>query len=215
MSLFLGFSKRLGERATVASKELSFEAIERFGGMKAIKAAALGVFSIRRFDRYVEQVARTNSLFGVTQGVTASVAELLFLAALILGPFFATGTLGIPATVLFMFTVLFFRMFQRAKAFQGSLQVFVELAPALNRVTELLREATLESERDDGSDDFRTDEGVFLKNVSFAYQPGNYTIQNLSIDIPAKSSAAIVGSSGAGKTTIIDLITGLIEPDEG
>jgi ABC-type multidrug transport system fused ATPase/permease subunit len=215
MSLFLGFSKRLGERAAVASNDLSFEAIERFGGMKSVKTAALDEFSIKRFDRHVDEVSRTNSMVGITQGLTTSISELLFLVALILGLFFATGTLGIPSAILFMFTVLFFRMFQRAKAFQNSLQNFVELGPALNRVNDLADEAALESEREGGAENFRTDHGVFLKNVSFAYDLDNPTVHNLSIDIPANSSTAIVGPSGAGKTTIIDLVTGLIDPDEG
>jgi len=57
---------------------------------------------------------------------------------------------------------------------------------------------------------------VVVDNVSFSY-PGSSapTIQNVSLRIPAGSMVAIVGESGAGKTTLADLMLGIIEPDAG
>lgn len=57
---------------------------------------------------------------------------------------------------------------------------------------------------------------IIIKNLNFAYpnSPEN-TISNVSIDIPKGSSVAFVGPSGAGKTTLIDLLLGLLEPKFG
>jgi ABC-type multidrug transport system fused ATPase/permease subunit len=71
------------------------------------------------------------------------------------------------------------------------------------------------------SDVLRTDHSGFnptlsIENVSYTY-PGNKvpTLQNLNLNIGAGEAVAIVGPSGAGKTTLIDLILGLLEINVG
>lgn len=57
---------------------------------------------------------------------------------------------------------------------------------------------------------------IELRNVSFKY-PGSdeYAIRNINMKIPAGSNVAIVGRTGAGKTTLVNLIPRLFDPDEG
>lgn len=56
---------------------------------------------------------------------------------------------------------------------------------------------------------------VVMEGVSFSYEKGGRVINNLSLDIPANAFAAIVGPSGAGKTTIVDLILGSLNSELG
>lgn len=57
---------------------------------------------------------------------------------------------------------------------------------------------------------------IELKGVSFTYPNKNEsTLQNVNIHIPVNQVIGIVGTSGAGKSTIIDLLLGLIEPGQG
>jgi ATP-binding cassette subfamily C protein len=58
---------------------------------------------------------------------------------------------------------------------------------------------------------------VRLEAVRFRYRAGSAspTIEDLSLDIPARRTTAIVGPSGAGKSTVADLIMGLITPEAG
>ncbi len=59
-------------------------------------------------------------------------------------------------------------------------------------------------------------ESIEFRNVSFAYkEDSDYTIRNLSFRIDARSSLALVGHNGAGKTTIIKLLFRLYDPTEG
>jgi ABC-type multidrug transport system fused ATPase/permease subunit len=57
---------------------------------------------------------------------------------------------------------------------------------------------------------------VFLENVSFQY-PGKRVpaISEISFEVPEGTFAAIVGPSGAGKTTLVDVLLGVIKPDSG
>jgi ABC-type multidrug transport system fused ATPase/permease subunit len=57
---------------------------------------------------------------------------------------------------------------------------------------------------------------IEIENVSLTYPSKNYpAISNISISIPSGASIAFVGPSGAGKTTIIDVLLGVLNPDEG
>jgi ABC-type multidrug transport system fused ATPase/permease subunit len=57
---------------------------------------------------------------------------------------------------------------------------------------------------------------IQLKNVKFKYNGNdNFALNDISICIPVKKMIGIVGSSGSGKTTAIDVLMGLITPDEG
>jgi ATP-binding cassette subfamily C protein len=57
--------------------------------------------------------------------------------------------------------------------------------------------------------------GVDLSKVGYRYPGGSDTIRGVSLSIAPGSLAAIIGPSGAGKTTLVDLLLGLIEPDRG
>jgi len=59
-------------------------------------------------------------------------------------------------------------------------------------------------------------QGLVFENVGFRY-PGseNWAVRNLSFAVPAGETLALVGENGAGKTTIVKLMTRLYDPDEG
>lgn len=89
-------------------------------------------------------------------------------------------------------------------------------SPALDRLhadLELTGTGTLESSE---TAPVRLEGAIEVKDVSFAYPGTNRpTIKGVSLTIPKGSSAAFIGRTGAGKSTIVDLITGLLEPQKG
>ncbi|MGG4167737.1 ABC transporter ATP-binding protein [Rossellomorea vietnamensis] len=59
-------------------------------------------------------------------------------------------------------------------------------------------------------------DSIELKNVSFRYpNQKNYSVKEASLTIPIGQSVAFIGESGAGKTTIVDIILGLFTPEKG
>lgn len=63
---------------------------------------------------------------------------------------------------------------------------------------------------------FHPKQGITLSDVSFSYPKShNRALSRISLKIPANSSFAIVGPSGSGKSTLVDLILGVIRPQEG
>ncbi len=56
---------------------------------------------------------------------------------------------------------------------------------------------------------------ISLEDVSFSYQEQNPVLENVNLKIKRLESVCIVGPNGGGKTTLLNLILGLIEPDKG
>jgi ABC-type multidrug transport system fused ATPase/permease subunit len=56
---------------------------------------------------------------------------------------------------------------------------------------------------------------IELKNVSFSYPETGFTLRNINLEIKKGEKVAIVGPTGAGKTTLVDLILGFYKVDEG
>ncbi len=57
---------------------------------------------------------------------------------------------------------------------------------------------------------------ISLKNIDFAYPNSqNLALHNINLDIPVRSTVGLVGATGSGKTTLVDLILGLLEPQRG
>lgn len=103
---------------------------------------------------------------------------------------------------------------------QGALQIKGSLGSA-GPTLELLEELGTSYELEEVSDELdRTHSGfqpdIVLDSVSFKYSETKPpALNNVSLRIPSGSSVAIVGSSGAGKTTLVDVILGVLTPQEG
>lgn len=56
---------------------------------------------------------------------------------------------------------------------------------------------------------------ITLKNITFSYPNGHTAVENVSMEIDKGETVAIVGQNGAGKTTAVKLINGLLKPTTG
>ena len=88
-------------------------------------------------------------------------------------------------------------------------------AAASKRVFEFLDEEELENESEKQSNLVNVKGNIAFKNVKFGYIPNKPVIHNFSADIKAGQKVAIVGPTGAGKTTMVNLLMRFYEPDAG
>jgi ATP-binding cassette subfamily C protein len=92
----------------------------------------------------------------------------------------------------------------------------VSLEPIYNDIKELANySARFEKDRKNTTPLQFTDQ-IEIRNVSYSYPDSKVeALENISFSIPKGYAVAFVGSSGAGKTTSVDLILGLLEPEQG
>jgi len=98
--------------------------------------------------------------------------------------------------------------------FSSGFQLFQQGLASLERIFEFLDTAPFVAEDDDGVELREFRERISFRNVSFSYK-GEKILRNFSLDIRKGEKVGIVGPSGAGKTTIINLLLRFYDPDEG
>lgn len=85
----------------------------------------------------------------------------------------------------------------------------------MERVFEVLESPTDKPDRPDAVDAPRHVEEVRFENVTFEYNEGSPVLQGFDLTAPGGSVVALVGRSGAGKTTVTDLVARFYDPTEG
>lgn len=87
--------------------------------------------------------------------------------------------------------------------------------PSLRLIDEVLRNASEREDTETGATFTGPDGDIVLRDVSFGYEPGRDVLRRVSMTIPRGATTALLGPSGIGKSTIADLLLGLIHPREG
>lgn len=88
---------------------------------------------------------------------------------------------------------------------------------ALNHMADEIGNAKAESIKlqEDDSPGLGLEQSLKIENLSFSYVPDRPVLKNLNLSIKAYTTVGFVGGTGAGKTTLIDIILRLLEPNSG
>ncbi|AFY40174.1 Xenobiotic-transporting ATPase [[Leptolyngbya] sp. PCC 7376] len=112
------------------------------------------------------------------------------------------------------------RLFNPLRQFADKFTMFQSGFTAIERINELMAEPIEIKDRDQDSltaanlNETASGEIIF-DNVSFGYKPGEYVLKNLNFKIKSGEKIALVGPTGAGKSSIIRLLCRLYDPTEG
>ncbi len=91
------------------------------------------------------------------------------------------------------------------------LPTFIHVTTAIDRINELIN-IPLEKR---GAENMGDKVGIRMEGVTFAYNGGENVLQNFSYDFSAGSVTAILGHTGAGKSTLVRIMLGFVEPQQG
>ncbi|MCC8127757.1 MAG: ABC transporter ATP-binding protein/permease [Clostridiales bacterium] len=191
---------------------------EIFSGQKTILAFAQADTFLGKFDERNENASEAYyraQYYGMTTGPTVGVINNLGLA--LIGVF---GSLLYLQGIVTLEHISSFVLYSRK--FSGPINeianVFNEIFSALSaadRVFQLLDQPEEPADRTDAAVLADIQGKVELRDVSFGYNPGKTIIHHFNLEADAGKLIAIVGPTGAGKTTIINLLMRFYDIDEG
>ena len=144
----------------------------------------------------------------------SSFQEPVTVAFLALGLYIALVHWKFPVANVFMVIFLLSKLLKKLQKVQSMYQSMVKVESAFWSLKEKTQAAQQAREPLTGTDEPALLRSIRLENVSFAYDE-SLILENVSISFPAGSFTAIVGPSGVGKTTVVDLVTGLLRPEQG
>ena len=199
-------TKTRGEQTSVIEETVSNESL--------VIAFSRGDEQIRRFDEVNERL-RDSSLKAIffsslTNPTTRFVNSVIYAAVALIGSLAAIATAGAatPFTVGMLSRMLSYTN-QYTKPFNEIGGVIAEFQNALASAAEISGLINEEPETPDAEDAaiIENAEGnITMQGVSFSYTPEQRLIENLNLDVSAGARVAIVGPTGSGKTTLINLL---------
>ena len=209
--------KRVSTKGQVTMGAMSALLHEAIAGVRIVKAFCMEPYELRRFRDENERFTRYKLKTIKVQSISSPLMETLGAVGFAVTIWYAAyrinnGTLAPEAFVSFFAAVLM--LYQPIKALNGvHLNIQNGLAAA-SRVFELL-DLTPEAGSWKGQkiiDGLK--ESVEFKNVSFGYGT-NRVLKDINLKVKKGEKVAIVGTSGAGKTTLVNLIPGFYEVTGG
>ncbi|MCD8200574.1 MAG: ABC transporter ATP-binding protein/permease [Clostridia bacterium] len=217
-------SYRYSKKTAEARGEQTGYIEEMIGGMKEVKAFGREDKSAREFDEINERLSHVTqrSLFysSLTNPCTRFVNSVIYALVALMGGMTLIFS-GMASLLPFAFnvgrlTTLLSYANQYTKPFTDISDVIAELQNSIacaGRIYELIDE---KPQTKDGKRALGKIEGhVEIRDVDFSYTPERDLIKDLSVDAPAGKRIALVGPTGCGKTTVINLLMRFYDPDSG
>jgi len=207
-------SRRVGKEQTKLMKALQARLADTLQSVKPIKAMARDELAdtvltteTQHLNIIMRQQIFNRELLGAIQ-------EPLITIAIAIGIYFALIKLQFPLAEAVVLIILMRRILQHIGKIQRGYQKLVSYESSFHSLQDAIQSAKREQEVLKGTQKPELKQGIELVNVTFAYKK-NPVLQHLSLNIPAGSFTTLVGPSGVGKTTVIDLVTGLLKPQYG
>jgi ATP-binding cassette, subfamily B, bacterial PglK len=215
---------KLGKSLLAANKSRYQMAQEATGGAKEVKLLGLEHVYVDRFRGPARRFARATALSRLMGQMPRYALEAMTFAVLlvvILIMLFRNGgdlTAAVPTLGIFAISVM--RLLPAMQNIYRSVVSMQSGTPVLDMIYEDYIGArsndNLRPVKTSVGDKMQLGQKLELRDISFAYPNAERSsIDGLSLTVAANNKVGIVGGTGAGKTTLVDIILGLLSPDKG
>ncbi|MBI5401574.1 ABC transporter ATP-binding protein [Candidatus Wolfebacteria bacterium] len=207
--------KKDASRINKYKTEVSHYVNEKVVGMKTIKAMHVVEKVKEQVSKYFKNIEEFRFKILFRKKVMGQFLEPIVLIYMFAIFFLSYKRPGFSIAAFAVILFLIQRIFNYVNQIQSSMHGSAEALPFLKSVLEYMSEAVLEKESDSGTSDFRFMKTLEFKKINFSYKSGENILSNISFAIKQGGMVGLVGPSGAGKTTIADLILRLTLPSSG
>jgi len=207
-------ARRAGKRQTKIRTSLLAQMTDNLMSVKPLKAMgregqADSVLTTRNDD-----LNRAVQLEVLSKEGLKAIQDPIFALLVVLACYFGVQYSGLATAQVLVMVMLLTRILATMGKVQGQYQELVSCKSGYAAVQRTIDEAAAEVEVNAATPPPQLEKGIRLEHVDFAYEKA-LVLDDVSLWIPAGYFTTLVGFSGAGKTTIVDLVIGLLKPQAG
>ena len=212
------FAGKIGQRRLEANRWIFTSISEAFGAIKEIKVSGVEQAYVKRFSDPAKTLAKIKATAGIIVHLPRFTLEGIAFGGMLLVVLYLMSQSGnfanaIPLIALYAFAG--YRLMPALQQIYTSMTTLRFITPALDAMHKELESLKLSSSvQHQELIEFK--KNITLKNIYYDYPNASRTaLKNIYFNIPARTTIGIVGATGSGKTTTVDIILGLLEAQQG
>ena len=212
------YLNKIGEER-FKSNRLRFTALsEAFGAAKEVKFGGLEEVYIKNFSNPAKIFAQVKASSDVLAQLPRFIVEAVAFGGILLIILYKMQILGnfysfLPIVSLYVFAG--YRLMPALQQIYNSFTMLTFNGPSIKKLTDDIKSLKqLNTNQNNNAISFN--DKISLKNIFYNYPNSSRTaLKNINISINAKTTVGLVGVTGSGKTTTVDILLGLLEPKKG
>ena len=212
------YLSHLGEE-NLKNNQLRFRSVsESFGAIKELKVRGLEKIYIKSFSKSAKIFARNHAALHTISQIPRFILEAIAFGGVLLIILFTMAKTGnfntsLPTVSLYVFAG--YRLMPALQQIYGSFTQLTFVGPSLDKLyTDFKNLKPSYENQDQGIMTFN--KAIILKNIHYNYpNSSRVALRDINLTIPSKASVGLVGATGCGKTTLVDIILRLLEPQKG
>ena len=212
------FLDKMGKERLKSNQSRYIAVSEAFGASKEVKVGGLEETFIKQFSHSAKNFARTQASVSVLEQLPRFFLEAIIFGGMLI---IILSTLNQSESFISIFPIISlyafagYRLMPAIHNMYSSFTLLTFVAPALDKLYVDIKKLK-PFNKNQKEEVLSFNKLIRLKNVSYSYpNSSRSTLQEINLNIPARTTVGIIGSTGSGKTTTVDIILGLLEPVKG
>ena len=212
------FLKRIGTERMNANEEQFKVITEAFGAAKEIKIGGLELIFTKRFSKPAKLSAQNAASSQLVSNLPRFFLEAIAFGGMLLMLLYlmsVSGTLVEALPIISLYAFAGYRLMPAIQQIYVSLSQLRYIGSSLDSLYSDL--STIEKpNKNDNRSPVKLKKDITLNNINYHYPNSSRTaLKNIKFSIPARTTVGLVGATGSGKTTLVDIILGLYEAQKG
>ncbi|MFA4859119.1 ABC transporter ATP-binding protein [Methanoregula sp.] len=216
LNLILAKSKTIAVEVVEVNTRMNEFTSERFHLLKLIKIFSTENNEIQSFFKITDAYAKQGRIFQTNGILIESVFQVIMFTLAVVILIMASMVLNLSLPMILVYIFILIRLSDPLRQINQKRHELEGNLASLKKIDQILTESQESTTIKSGEIIFPgIKEEIILDQVSFSYQEGMKTLHAISLKIRKNEMVALVGASGGGKSTLINVIIRLIEPNEG
>jgi len=210
--------RSIGKESVDANNLYSRQFVEFVRGAKLLKATGIAKNAMKSLEGSNSNSCNASRKITISSSVMKFEIQMIISIAMVGILYLAVEVIDVPVSVLLVFMFIVMRLAPKVSSLQGQYHSYTSHRPSLDIFDKMILDAESAAEIPPENEQYFNGikNEISFERVSYRYpNEENDALNNISLVVKAHDFVALVGKSGSGKSTALDLLMGLTQPSKG